>query len=162
REGSLVLEVAASTTFTLEARNGAGRVATASGSVTVDPMPSIGELSAPEMVEADEDGEAVARIDWAGVAHAEALVLEPAGGDPIVLDHLLSEGSVEVRLRDDTTFTLVARNGGNEASRSVTIQVVQLPTIERFEAERTLLGLNESSEVRWESTSAYVELWMNG
>ena len=162
-QGSIVLAVSESTTFTLEAKN-AGGSATASRDVTVDALqgPVIAAFDGPTYAELSAEGEATVELSWAGVERADTLRLEAEGRGPIELDAAAPAGSLEVRITEDTTFTLVAANQADEASRSVTVLVAHLPVIEIFEADRLLVGSGEAAAVHWVSAgAAYVELWQD-
>ena len=127
--GALVLPVSRTSTFTLRAGDAAGRLVTASRTVTVDAPagPRITTLNAPEVVGADETGEATALIEWS-VEGARELRLQTEGREPIALDPDVGEGRIEVVLREETTFTLVAASDEGEESRSVTIRVAYHPS----------------------------------
>jgi len=160
--GSIVVGISESTTFTLTAYGARGASVTASRTVAVD-GPQIGELTGPELVEADENGVAVATIAWSGVLRTTDLSLNAPGMEPIELDPEAADGSLEVSLTEATTFTLVAKNDIGEASRSVSVGVAYLPTIDRFEADRKVVGFGESTQTHWATTGAVrQELWMNG
>ena len=164
-EGSIVLHVEEDTTFTLTARGSKGDSVTVSGTVTVAPLdaPTIAELTAPEVVQADEAGEALAAIAWAGVERARELRLLVPGREPIELDPGASEGSLDLLLTEDTTVELLATNEAGEASRAAAVRVVYLPAIVTFDARRPLVGFGEASVVRWSTTEAvHVELWHDG
>jgi len=163
-EDSIVVGVTESTTFTLTARDAAGGTKTARATVTVAPPsgPYIASFDVPELVQADEAGDASVTVAWAGVRGATSLWLEATGREPVELDPAASEGSLEVVLREDTTFTLVASDETDEYALQGTVRLAHLPVIEHFAAERTRLGSGETARVEWTVSGAFsIELWLD-
>lgn len=164
--GTLVVHVEATTTFTLVASNAAGETASSSRTVVLEegfPGPYIGRLSGPAVVTPDEAGRATLTVSWAGVARANELHLHLPGREPVELDPSPGEGSAEVVLTKDTTLVLIAANDFGEFSSSLHVQVAGPPSIERFEADRSLVGYGETVQLDWIATDAIsVELRING
>lgn len=160
--GEVTFRVERSVELELSATSSAGRLATERRTVFVEEAPGIAGLDAPAVVEADEFGIATARIAWRGVVRASELTLESTTLDPIPLDPTAEEGDVEVSIREDTTFSLIARRGEREAKEFASVRVVDPPSIVRFEADRTKVGTGDTVLLEWETIGSSVELWVDG
>ena len=164
-EGSIEVTLSQTATFELIAR---GQENTAKSQLTVEvlpnPAPVIASFEAPEVLAADEAGTAIATLRWTGVEGADELILESTTLAAIALDLTATpDGTHEVELTEDTTFTLIARNAGGETERVATTRVVPFPTIETFAASRHWIGLGEETRLSWQvSGAARVELWIDG
>lgn len=160
--GSVAVQVDRTTTFELIAQGRGGPV---KAQATVElPPPVIGTFSAPEVVGLDESGAAAARLSWTGVAGATALFIDSDTLPRIDLAAGESaDGSIEVEVREDTTFTLVASNEDGEARESAAVRVVALPTIESLRSDRERVGTGEEASISWVTTGAAgVELFLDG
>jgi len=133
--------------------------------VVVHPLPSkptIAAFSAPAFATLDDAGVATITAEWTGVEGADSVRLEASGLDPIEIDEL-PDGSVELRLEQDTDLTLIATNEGGETRVERHVAVVPAPVIDSLAAVPERAGRGEPVEIRWQTTGATaVELLMNG
>jgi len=161
--GTLEVEIEETSTFVLRAF-GDGAPAEQSLVVTLaGSAPSIASFTAPEAVEADESG-GVATLAWTGIGGAEQVTLQLGDQAPFTIaPSQLPDGSMEVSITTDTTFTLTAANEAGETSRQATTRLVRAPVIGSFETDRSWIGIGEEFTLSWTTSFAsHVELWVDG
>jgi len=165
--GTIQVELAETSTFELTATGKVGDPARARLTVVVEEAvepPSIGSFTGPAAVALGESGAATATLRWEGVERAAELLLEVSGESPIAIDpDLTPDGSIEVEIREETEFALVASNAAGEARRSLTVGVLSTPVIEDLRADRSWVGIADPVEISWVTSNASaVELWIDG
>lgn len=99
-------------------------------------------------------------LNWK-TSGAETITITIVGGDETLLDQSTeTQGSLEVRPAETTTFELLAIGEDSEAQASVTVEVrgpeVQPPTIERFAADRSVVtdGVETQLTASWAISGA--------
>lgn len=163
-EGSLQVFVAADVTFTLIAADRSGREVRAKAKVAVGTggQPAIASFEAPPFVEAEPSGSAKVILRWGGIQRAAELRLERSSGPTLDLDPAEAEGSVEVEIATNTEFTLRAINGENQTTKTLTVELIHLPSVDEFVADRSRVGTAEEVRLSWTTSHAVsVELWVN-
>ncbi len=144
-EGSITVQPANTTVYTLSAYNAAGEPATASVTVTVKNSPVIADFRAePSVI---RDGEE-STLHW-NVSNATSVFITNVG-------QVATQGSLTIKPQKDTVYTLNAYNAaGDLASATVTITVKhKLPVIAEFRAEPVYILEGSPTTLYWKVTDA--------
>ncbi|HWV39031.1 MAG TPA: lamin tail domain-containing protein [Vulgatibacter sp.] len=161
-EGMATLPMGAEGTFRILARSGN---LTAQSEIQIEVVvdPVIGSFTADRDVVSLVDGSATVTLSWSGVARADELELVGDTTGPIELDEVAPEGTIDVAIDADTTFTLTARNTAGTASRTVDVRAVPLPVVEDFQALPGYVGPGEEVLLSWTTSDAtHVEIFHDG
>lgn len=152
--GTTSLHVGASGKFELVARSGSLE---ARGEVEVEMIhaPAIATFGASRDVVSLVDGSASVRIVWTGVTRADTLELDSDTLGRITLDQDdLANGTKDVEIEADTTFTLTARNDAGFVSETIDVRAVPMPAVTSVSTWPDYLGKGEEVELTWATTDA--------
>jgi len=142
--GSVTVSPSGTTTYTITVA-GPGGTATASATVIVTyppPVPTVGLSAEPETIFLG----ASASLSWTST-NADTCVIEPGIGSVDV------NASIAISPTETTTYTITATGPGGTAIDTVTVTVLQPPTVS-LSADPGTIVLGESATLMWTSTNA--------
>ncbi|HEY0840307.1 MAG TPA: hypothetical protein VGD74_08975, partial [Vulgatibacter sp.] len=126
--------------------------------------PAIGEFRAERDVVSLRDGFATVRLAWSGVNRADSLELTGSTVGTIDLGaRSVFADFIDVDVAQNTSFTLLARNGAGQATATVDVRAVPLPQVNSVTAWPDFVGPGEDVQLAWQTSGAtHVEIKANG
>ncbi len=152
-QGTVTVTPAATTTYRLEARGPGGRTHSDHLMITVlpEPAPKIVSFSAsPDLIAF----EGTTTLSWE-ITDAASIAIEDGFGRPVNVDGAaLDVGEVQVTVKVDSTFRLIATGrGGDRDVKEATVQIAAKPNVS-LRAETSQIPYGGSTDLIWSATGA--------